>query len=376
MDREDLAWLRLRRQRLIGPPLATPEAVVGWLGAVQAQELAVARWSVARRARGRITAAHMDRALAEGRILRTHLLRPTWHFVLPTDIRWMLALTAPRVHGLSAYYSRQLGITASHVARSQRLLGKVLAGGQSWTRDQIFALFAREGVGDHRLALGMLLMQAELDQVICSGVPRLRTSAGARTVGATAQTYALLDERAPSAPARTRDQALAELAVRYFRSHGPATLKDFLWWSSLPAADARRGLELAGSQLRELRVDGRIYYSDAAPVRGGPAAAGPTVQLLQAYDEYLVAYTESKSVFGGGGPPVRSLLLHAVVRDGTVIGRWRRQPGATERIEVRVDRRLDRAGRAALEAEVQAYARFIERPVTLAVDRPAVARST
>ena len=311
--------------------------------------------------------------LAEGRILRTHLLRPTWHFVRPADLRWIVQLTAPRVHQLNAYYYRQLGIDdAALVRRTQHLLRKALAGGQALTRKEIGARFAAGGVTADGVKLGYLLMRAELDLVVCSGAVRGKQ-----------QTYALVEERVPPAPALPHDEALAELTGRYFTSHGPATLKDFLWWSSLTAAEARRGLEMLGSRVQRLEAGGRTYWLCDAPARRARPAP-PPVHLLQGYDEYIVAYTESKRVLAvdGGLPGIPMspvMYLHAVVRDGQVIGHWRRvaessgrgdptiEAGIEAGIEARLRKPLDRDARRALQEEVERYGRFLRRNVRLTV---------
>ena len=359
MTAAEIARLRLRRQHLTGPPLPTPEAVVHWLGAVQSQELGPAKWSLARRARGQVTEADVDRALAEGRILRTHLLRPTWHFVLPADIRWMIQLTGPRVSVMTGSYERKLGLTAPVVARSQRLLAGALAGGRHLTRDEIFALFARDRVLSDRTRLGLVMIRAELDMVVCSGAPR-----------AGKQTYALFDERVPPAPALSREQALAELTARYFSSHGPATLRDFLWWGSLTAAEGRRALELCQGRLQRLELEGRTYWMADPPARAPRPSPAATVHLLQGFDEVLVAYTESKPIAAATGFPAipagQRMFLHAIARDGRLAGAWRRLPGTGPvTVEARLRRRLDPAAREALQEELARYGRFLRKPVRL-----------
>src|SRR5688572_10872776 len=224
---------RLHNQHISQVGFRQPAEVVGWLGAVQAQDYAAAKWALALRAPG-LTDADVDRALADGSILRTHVLRPTWHFVLPDDIRWMLALTAPRINALSAYYYRQMGLDDATFARSNDVLAKALQGGQQRTREELAAVLHQAGIyNGELLAFTYLMIRAELDGVVCSGARRGKQF-----------TYALLDERAPQARQLTRDEALAELARRYFSGHGPATLADFVWWSGLTVTDARSGLEM------------------------------------------------------------------------------------------------------------------------------------
>ena len=174
-------------------------------------------------------------AFDAGRILRTHLLRPTWHFVLPEDIRWLLTATAPRVKARDARRYAQLGLDASTQRRSAKALAAALRGGNQLTRAEAAAVLTAAGIGVDGQRLPYLLMHAELDALICSGPRRGKQ-----------HTYVLLEERAPDARDLPRDEALAELARRYFRSHGPATAKDFAGWATLTLAEARAAIEAAG----------------------------------------------------------------------------------------------------------------------------------
>jgi hypothetical protein len=239
------------------------------------------------------------------------------------------------------------------------VIAAALAGGRHLNRDQIFALFARDRVLSDRTRLGHVMARAELDMVICSGAPR-----------AGKQTYALFDERVPPAPARSREDALAELTTRFFSSHGPATLKDFLWWASLTAADGRRGLELCQGRLQQLELEGRSYWLADPPARAARPAPGPVVHLLQGFDEVLVAYTESKPIAAATGFPTitagQRMFLHAIARDGQVVGAWRRLPGAGPvTIEAHLRARLDAPAREALQEELTRYGRFLQQPVRL-----------
>jgi hypothetical protein len=357
---EEIARLRLRRQHLTGAPLPTLEAVVGWLGVVQAQEFGVAKWSIAQRSRGRVTSADLDRALAERRILRTHALRSTWHFVLPADLRWLLRLIGPRVRARMASYYWRNGLTDAVFAKSQAVLREALAGGRQLLRKEVVAAFARGRVATDGLKLRFLLLQAELDLVVCSGALRGKH-----------HTFALVDDLVPPAPPLPEDEALAELTRRYFTSHGPATLKDFIWWSSLTAAQARHGLGLLeGKGLRRLEAGGRTHWLSEMPAR--PTVAGTPVHLLPAFDEYIIGYTESRKVLAVAGAPdaPRGAPLHSnvLIRDGQVIGFWRTVPEPEAAlVEVHVARPLDAAARSALEDALERYGRFLELPSRLLV---------
>src|SRR3954453_1696849 len=244
----DVAIQRLRNQRLLGTPFAAPEDVVRWLGAVQSQDYAGGKWAIAQRTRAG-TDADIDRARADGRILRPHVLRPTWHFVLPDDVRWMLALTAPRVRTAMATYDRKLALDGGVFRRSQALLRRALGGGGALARGERARTLGGAGIEASGQRLGHIMMRAELDALVTSGPRRGKQS-----------TYALLDERVPPRRMLERDEALAALAGRYFNSHGPALPHDFAWWSGLTVSDARRGIESASPRLGSTTVDGRTYW--------------------------------------------------------------------------------------------------------------------
>lgn len=352
-----LAGQRLRALGLSGAPFHAPAEVVSWLGAVQCQEYAVARWSLGQRATG-LSEAAVDQALADGEIIRTHVLRPTWHYVAAADIRWLLALSAPRVHALNRPYYRKLELSEEVLARSNALLAQALSGGRQLTRPQLAQALAAGGIEATGLRMGYLLMYAELSAVICSGGLRGKQ-----------RTYALLDERVPPAPPRPREEALAELAARYFTSHGPATRDDFQWWASLTAADAERGLALAGARLTRHDADGRAYWRAAAAPTGG-LEPSPTAHLLQAYDEYFVAYRNSRISADRtrvASAAVAAPFLHGIIMDGQYVGNWQRKLTARQMtIEVQLQRSLTAAEQAALAAAVERYAAFVGLPATMA----------
>ena len=311
----DIPSLRLHSQHISASAFKHPEQVVAWLGAVQAQDYAAAKWAVAQRARG-VTDAAMDRALANGSILRTHVLRPTWHFVTPADIRWMLALTAPRVNAANTSAHRLLELDAAVFKRSNAALARALEGGRQLSRYELAEVLARAGIPAAGLRFIHLVMRAELDGVICSGPRRGKQF-----------TYALLDERAPQAKPLRRDEAVARLASRYFASHGPATLQDFAWWSGLTLTDARRGGEMRGSGVKHQELEGRSCWSGSSRPRLGGLSA--SVHLLPNYDEYVVGYTDRSAIFdaahaGKLGARENVLFTHTLLIDGRIRGTWKR----------------------------------------------------
>lgn len=348
MDLRQIARLRLRNQRLSGTKFKTAEEVVGWLGAVQSQEYALAKWSLGERTTD-LTDSTVDHLLREGRILRTRILRPTWHFVLPAHISWMMKLTGPRI-------AAQVGRSAfpmpdeQLLGRAFEVITEALSGGRRLTRAQISELLIERGLAATDLDSIPVFIRAELDLVIASG-----------GLEGKVQTYALVDERAPKLDTFDRDWALGELCRRYFTSHGPATIPDFTWWSSLTAADARRGIEITGSALDRLEVDGTTYWwATETTDSAAPDDPSPTVHLLQDYDEYLVGYRAPRSAINVSGVVGATALsrppfLHAIVLDTQVVGWWRRMMQKDRAlIETRLLVDLDRRQREALQAAAMA----------------------
>jgi Winged helix DNA-binding domain len=352
MSPEHLARWRMHNLRLAGPPFDRPTDVIGWLGAVQSQDYGPAKWSLGHRTTG-LRDSDVDRLLAEGKILRTHVLRPTWHFVLPADIHWMLELTAPRIHQLSSYYYRQLELDDAIQKKCRRIIERALRSEGQLTRKEIQATLERGGIRAQGPRLGYIMMYAELNRLVCSGSLKGRQ-----------HTYALLEERAPHANELTRDQGLAELTRRYFTGHGPATINDFKWWSSLTVADIKRGLEMVGRELSSQDIDGTTFWFGEEPPARRPTP--PIVNLLQPYDEYLVGYSpETKYVVDATGrarssPAGTTVPNDLVIINGQVAGFWRRTLGARSvEVEVRLFEPLTRAGSKALAGTVAAHAEFL-----------------
>ncbi|MGH7638621.1 MAG: winged helix DNA-binding domain-containing protein, partial [Gemmatimonadaceae bacterium] len=272
MNSIEICGRRMAAQFLLRPASDAVE-VVRALGAVQAQDYSGAKWALGQRVAGATDAA-IESLFAGGAMLRTHVLRPTWHFVAPEDIRWMLALTAPRVVATMASYNRKLELTSEVFRRSNDIIARALEGGRHLIRAELQEALARHGIIAATQRLGHLMMQAELDAVICSGPRRGKQF-----------TYALLDERAPPSKPRDRDASLEDLTLRYFATRGPATVADMSWWSGLAPADVKRGIEIAGKRLRKVDLDGRSHwFSEKQRV----PRQRTTAHLLPNYDEYFI----------------------------------------------------------------------------------------
>jgi hypothetical protein len=364
VDLREIARLRLRNQRVSGARLESAEEVVGWLGCVQSQEYALAKWSLGKRATGLVD-ADVDAALFDGRILRTHILRPTWHFVLPADIRWIMALTGPRVARFLQYLRDGGPADQAKLRKGVDKIRSALSEGGRMTRVQLVEHLRQRGAASvDPIETNRMFIRAELDLVIASG-----------GLAGKSQTYALLDEIAPvsrsAGPAEfDRDWALGEL------THGPATIPDFTWWSSLTVAETKRGIEINGGGIEHLEVDGVSYWW-AGDVGGdgidsGSGEPSPTVHLMQGYDEYIVAYRSPRTPVNIEGLISPGLLsrppyLHAVVLDTQGVGFWRRVAVTNGFVvDTRLVKALSARERKALVAEVARYEAFVGAPVALA----------
>lgn len=355
----DIATRRLQTQGLVDRPFASAVDTVAWFGAVQAQDYSGAKWALGQRVSG-LSEMELDRLYDAGAILRTHVMRPTWHFVLPADIRWLLELTAPRVKAAAATYEQRLEVDRPLLRRSHAVIDAALSRGPL-TRPELQNKLAETGIRADGQRMGQLLMHAELDCVIISG-PRRGNK----------MTYAPFDERVPSGgPGRSRDEKLAELTRRYFASHGPAQLQDFSWWSGLTMADGRRGLSMVGSDLRHEVIGDKTYWSAAVPPRSRTRRL--LVHLLPNYDEYLVAYRDRSAAlerapdFKQTPFPLGGLLGNVVTVNGQVRGGWwRRRGSGSIVVEVAQLENLTEAERLGLERAGQRLARFAGVTVSIA----------
>ena len=344
MKADELLRLRLANQHLDTPRLDDPAQLVAHLGAVQSQDYPAAKWALGVRLR-HVSDVQVDQAFAEGAILRTHVLRPTWHFVAPADVRWMLALTAGRVKQAMGTYTRSTGVDDTFMARAAEVMVRALEGGRSLTRVELGTAL-REGGLDVADAwmLGHVMWRAEVDGVLVSGPVRGRQ-----------HTYALLEERVPPAADLTREEALAELTWRYFNSHGPALVADCSWWSGLTISDVKRGLESNRSRLHCEKVDDREYWFTSNAVQ---PAATPAVHLLPNFDEFTVAYRHrdlffDREVKRTGNPREDIPFADVILACGHVVGNWQRRTMET-RWWVEPSRAMERE----LQGAIARYASF------------------
>lgn len=367
---EDALAVRMHRHGLWSPLAASAGAVVERFVAMQAQEYAYALWATAQRrvpqharqhdvprAAGN-SAADLASAADRGDILRTHVLRPTWHFVAPADARWLLTLTAPHIHRGNELYYRKAGLDAVTLARVHQVLAAELAGGRHRTRVQLQSALAEAGVEASGLRLTYAMMHAELEQVIISGA-----SMGKQ------RSYALFDERVPASPIQDRASALKFLAERFLATRGPVSVKDFAVWSGLPMADARGGVasavEDSPERFEQVSVDGLGLWWEPATANY-TAPSHPHVDLIQGYDEYVMSYFESKHLLftpSAQRQKPAAALYHSVLIDSLLAATWKHViTAATAVIQIAPLRSLSPVEAAAVEGAVVDYGYFLGKP--------------
>jgi hypothetical protein len=354
----DIASQRLINQGLVKPILTTATEVVARLGAVQAQDYAAAKWGIGQRTVG-LTDAKIEKEIDEGTIVRTHILRPTWHFVAAADIGWMLALSAARVHAANAYWYRWLEVDDAVARRSQKVIARAFADRNSLTRAELGQALKKARIQTtNPTRLACIVMRAELDGLICSGPRRGKQF-----------TYSLLEDRVRTQTTLERDAALCELALRYFATRGPATVDDFAWWSGLTRADAKRAVEAAASQLEFESVDTRSYWFPAIERSGRISAS--QAHLLPNFDEYFIGLKDRSSIAGrlesaGVKPRPIALSGHVLTIGGQIAGGWRRTLAAGKVIvEPKPVVRLSEGERAGVQVAARKFGSFLEVPVTI-----------
>ena len=307
--------VRLRAQQLINPDFTDVKDVVAWMGAIQAQQPRMAKLALGIRTSG-ATMQQIKQALDRGEILRTHVLRPTWHYVSPNDIRWMLKLSCNRLK--SAYASLMKGhgltITEQMYDTANQHIYDMLSGGKSLTKQQITERIAEKGLPSDTIFMNRFLENAECEALICSGPEAGNT-----------HTYMLLDERVAPMPLPTKDEALSKLARNYFRSHAPATLDDFCWWSGLSMKEARLGVEIIEKELQKVVLNDKTYLlHDSSSI---DIKEKESFIFLPAYDEYIIAYkyrgdvlqaSHNSKAFTNNG-----IFFPLILQNGRATGNWK-----------------------------------------------------
>lgn len=315
--------IRLQSHQLTTPRFAEPRELVAWMGAMQAQNYSMAKWAIGVRL-STPSLERVERALAQGEIIRTHIMRPTWHFVAAEDLRWMLKLTGPRVKAAGESWCKQFGIKEEEYRKCNRQFEKMLIGNRHLTREEMGEELERAKCLVHKERLKYYIFRAEAEGILCSGADKGKSN-----------TYALLEERVRPVPDISREEALTKLARNYFRSHSPASLQDFIWWSGLLISEAKQAIALLQGELRKEFTDAKeVYVHDSCE---GKPVTDPVLHLLPSYDEYLISYKERSSVldpahyskaFNNWG-----IFYPVILYNGRIIGNWK-NTGQKNRLKV------------------------------------------
>jgi hypothetical protein len=316
----DILYLRLKNTGLSASPFKRPEDVVANLGAIQAQDFAAAKWAVGIRMQ-KATDETVEKSFNEGKFLRTHVMRPTWHFVLPEDIRWMIELTGQRVKRILAPYDKKLKITKEVLSQSQAVIEKALEGKRNLTRAELADRLEKKMLPALGQRLAHILAYAELNALICSG-PRKGKQF----------TYALLEEIVPKQRKLKRDEALAKLSLKYFTSHGPAQNRDFAWWSGLSVKDADEGINLIHPKLTQINLNGKTYWffpeTEDEKLDSLTLNSSQQAFLLSIYDEYTIAYKDRSDISEKRDIErmisMGNALTAVIILSGKAVGSWKR----------------------------------------------------
>ena len=309
---KQLALLRLKSHRIETEKKMSPADLVSYMGAMQAQDFAMMKWAVALRSGSDVTESTVEADFNEGNILRTHLLRPTWHIVANEHIDWLMDLTSPFIKADIKHRFIAWELTEAILHRAYDVIGKNLAGNKHLTQDEVMEILNREGINTEEGRSYHLMRWAELDKIVCSGI--LKDGE---------QTYALYDERVRLKSQLTQEEALAKLALTYFTGHGPATISDFVWWSGLPATLAKKGMETVAKQLQPIVCDKKTYWM----ANEATIPKKSSVTLLPAFDEFIIAYKDRSATIDS---PHNSKVVSSngvfrptVTIDGITVGIWK-----------------------------------------------------
>jgi hypothetical protein len=347
----DIVRWRLRNQRLVRPFAGSADEVVETLLAVQAENPSQAAWAVASRT-SRQDPADLAALLGSGAVVRTHVLRPTWHFVRAQDIGWLLDLTGPRLRQITGRaLDSAHGMDGASVSARLTAITSVVAGEGPLTRTQLAEGLQQRGTEARGQLLMMLVMYAELEGLICSGPPGARGE----------HTYALMGQRVAAVPRPDRGEALAGIALRYFTGHGPATERDLVYWASLTLTDVRAGLAQVRDQLESFGHDGRTYWH--APGEEPPAGPGePGGHILQVLDETYRGYQDSRWLLDTAGavPRTRETAVGMALAGAQLVASMRRTiTGGRVEFALGPYRPLTPPQRSALEEAAARYGEFL-----------------
>lgn len=351
MKVEDIIGQRLINQCLIGEKFDTPEKVVSWFGAIQAQDFSAAKWSIGQRMKTS-TETIIESSFNDGKILRTHIMRPTWHFILPENLIWMQKLTSKNVKKLMGHYNRKLELNDDIFRKTEKIIVKTLRNRNYKTRQELKNILLKIGIKTDVQRLAHIVMWAELDCLICSGPKK-----------GNQLTYALVEDRITKSIFLERDESLARLASQYFLSHGPAQLKDFSWWSGLSINDSLEALSLIKRKLKSFRVTEKEYFISKDSSLDTERLKSK-IFLLSIFDEYIISYKDRSDLSLNKEKheqiiPKGNTVTAVVIVEGKIAGSWRKRlKGKVLEINLSLFRSLDRDQKKSLEEQIREYEKF------------------
>lgn len=357
MTHQEISHHRLVSQKLLETSSNSPQEIVSHLGAMQAQDYAMAKWAIGSRCDA--TEKEIEEAINAGKIIRTHILRPTWHFVAAEDIHWMLDVSGPQVKRIILADTKKHGFDEKEFGKLNSAIEKILAGNNHLTRDEIIQeLNIKKVIGEYHLSPVLIMMYAELEGLVCNGIMKGKQ-----------MTYSLLEEKVPKPPTLlTKEEGLAKLAQRYFESHGPATLSDFSWWSGFPVTICKTVLNSIASQLNSVEINNQTYWfgTDLCIEK----SFRESVHFIAAFDEMLISYKnreasilpehQSKAFTNNG------IFKPVILENGNVIGTWKRTTKKDHtKIETQFFNETENHKKTILFEGIKAFENYLETKIVI-----------
>lgn len=356
MNTVDIINYRLYNQQIAQTRFTKPEEIVNWMVAMQAQEYAMAKWAIGLRLKN-VAEAEVEKACNDGLIHRTHLMRPTWHFVSPVDIRWLTELTAPRIRQAMAYYERELNLDSKLFSKCNDIIGKTLEDGRHMTRNALAEELEKYSIKLDGRQMGHVMMNAETGCLVTSGARQGKQF-----------TYALFDSRVPKTKSLSKEESLHELASRYFASRGPATLKDFSVWSGLSTTDAKKAEAMLDTTvfLKEecLGITYTLHRETLDKAADLPFKKMQRNFLMPDYDEYGMSYIDRSAIYDPSKIPAgisrdNPVFNRLIIFDGVIEGGWKRTvKGKSVVVETSPFRPLNNTQTAQLDKMVKRFQKF------------------
>jgi hypothetical protein len=356
MTLSEVSFLRLANQKISHPSTKNVVELISWMGAMQAQDYNMAKWALGLRLKDATEKSIQD-AFNKGKILRTHLLRPTWHMVASEDISWMLQLTAPQIKIAANPWNKKLELTETIFKKCTKIIESSLEGGIQLTREELYSKFENSKIIMNNSRLIHIMLMAELNAVVCSGALKGKK-----------HTYSLFSDRVPIMKTYSRDQALGELALRYFNSHGPATLQDFAWWSGLPLSVSKKAIEIIRTNFHSETIDNKIYWFSNSSLN--IKSIKNSVYLLPAFDEFIISYKDRRASLAKENQNVtiskNGIFNPVIVINGQVAGLWKKNLNKNSILmDIHFFNTSTKASRKLIENCSLSYGKFLNQKVEI-----------